>query len=46
LFTADGTGAGACTICSASGIEAIAVNGSLPVNISNSIVPSEKMSVR
>ena len=42
----EGAGAAACTICSASAVDVAPVNGSLPVSISNSTMPSEKMSVR
>jgi hypothetical protein len=46
LFTDEGAGAGACTICSATAERVAPENGSLPVSISNMTMPREKMSVR
>jgi len=46
LFTDVGAGAAACTICSASAVALVPLNGSFPVNISKKTVPSEKISVR
>ena len=46
VFTDVGAGAAACTICSASAVAPVPMNGSFPVNISNRTMPSEKISVR